>query len=142
MKGSVNAPARYLAIVACVCLIAATTPAKSQTFATIFNFTNPIDGVQPQGITLSGTTLYGTALSGGISNAGTIFRINTDGSGAAVLHHFLGYPTDGGNPKAALVLSGSSLFGTASTGGSSGRGTIFAVNADGTGYTTLHEFSN
>lgn len=139
MSGSVNGSERYWAILICICFLTA-VPAKTQTVATIFNFTNPIDGVSPQGITLSGSTLYGTALSGGVSNVGTIFKVNTDGSMAAPLHHFLGYPADGGNPKAPLVLSGTRLFGTASTGGSSGWGTIFAINTDGTGYTTLHDF--
>src|SRR6478736_1642977 len=109
MKGSVNGPMRYSAIMVCICVLSA-APAKAQTFASIFNFTNPIVGVGPQGLTLAGSTLYGTAHSGGVSNAGTIFRVNTDGSGAAPLHQFLGYPTDGANPKAALILSGSRLF--------------------------------
>jgi uncharacterized repeat protein (TIGR03803 family) len=139
MKGSEKGLARYRAILACICVLTA-APAKVQAFATIFTFTNPIDGIGPQGITLSGSTLYGATLSGGISNAGTIFRVNTDGSGAMTLHHFFGSPTDGANPKAALEQSGSRLFGTASTGGFSGAGTVFAINTDGTSYTTLHNF--
>jgi len=139
MKGSVNSPTRYWVLLVCICVLAA-APAKTQTFATIFNFTNSIDGVGPQGLTFSGSTLYGTTVSGGVSNAGTIFNVNTDGSGFAAIHHFAGYPADGASPKAALVSSGSRLFGTASAGGSSGGGTVFAINTDGTGYTTLHDF--
>jgi uncharacterized repeat protein (TIGR03803 family) len=41
------------------------------------------------------------------------------------------YPSinsDGANPAAGLVLSGNTLYGTASAGGGSGLGTVFAVN--------------
>ena len=41
----------------------------------------PSDGANPRAmLTLSGTTLYGTTYSGGASNYGTVFRINTDGA--------------------------------------------------------------
>ncbi len=39
------------------------------------------------------------------------------------------------------ALLDSTLYGTASSGGSSGNGTVFKVNIDGTGFTTLHSFS-
>src|SRR5258705_551059 len=48
--------------------------------------------------------------------------------------------SDGGRPVAGLILSGNTLYGTA-TGGSSGYGTVFAVNTDGTGFTNLHSFT-
>src|SRR5207302_584962 len=44
-------------------------------------------------------------------------------------------------PSAGLVFSGTTLYGTASQGGSSGSGTLFKVNADGTGFTVLKNFS-
>jgi uncharacterized repeat protein (TIGR03803 family) len=47
---------------------------------------------------------------------------------------------DGANPKAALISSGSKLYGTTYAGGS-GAGTVFVVNIDGTGFTTLYGFS-
>ena len=53
----------------------------------------------------------------------------------------LGYPSDGANPRAGLILSGNTLYGTAVGGGSSGNGTVFAVNTDGTGFTNLHSFT-
>src|ERR1700679_381262 len=49
--------------------------------------------------------------------------------------------SDGGSPQAGLALSGNTLYGTAYEGGSSANGTIFAVNADGTGFTNMHNFS-
>lgn len=48
--------------------------------------------------------------------------------------------SDGGNPMGGLVLSGSTLYGTANGGGDSGNGTVFALNTDGTSFTILHTF--
>jgi uncharacterized repeat protein (TIGR03803 family) len=39
-----------------------------------------------------------------------------------------------------LILSNNTLYGTAYEGGSSGLGTVFVVNTDGTGFTNLHAF--
>src|SRR5437867_5235062 len=49
--------------------------------------------------------------------------------------------SDGIYPEGKLVLSGNILYGTASQGGTSERGTIFAVHTDGTGFTNLHSFT-
>jgi uncharacterized repeat protein (TIGR03803 family) len=46
--------------------------------------------------------------------------------------------SDGVNPEAGLILSGYTLYGTASGGGSSGYGTVFALYP---GFTTLHSFT-
>jgi uncharacterized repeat protein (TIGR03803 family) len=106
------------------------------TFTTLHHFTNGIsDGSSPQaGLILSGNTLYGTTVSGG-SGAGTVFRINTDGTGYTNLHNFNG--SGGANPYAELVLSGSTLYGTTYSGGS-GYGIVFAVSTNSTGFTNLH----
>src|SRR5437868_4629434 len=48
---------------------------------------------------------------------------------------------DGVNPNAGLIFSGNALYGTTAAGGSSGKGTVFAVNSDGTGFTVLHNFT-
>jgi len=44
---------------------------------------------------------------------------------------------DGANPFAGLIanLSGTTLYGTAKFGGSSGDGAVFAVNSEGKGFT-------
>src|SRR5450759_856101 len=49
--------------------------------------------------------------------------------------------SDGANPYAGLILSGNTLYGTAYYGGSSGAGTVFAVNTNGTVFTNLHSFT-
>jgi uncharacterized repeat protein (TIGR03803 family) len=40
-----------------------------------------------------------------------------------------------------LVLLSNTLYGTAFYGGSSGKGTVFAIQTDGTGFTNLHSFN-
>ena len=105
------------------------------------------DGAIPvAGLILSGNTLYGTTEYGGSFGEGTVFAVNTDGTGFMILHSFTGTgedanDSDGASPQAGLVLSGNTLYGTASRGGNSGSGTVFAVNTNGTGFTNLHSFT-
>jgi uncharacterized repeat protein (TIGR03803 family) len=106
------------------------------------------DGAGPQaGLILSGNTLYGTAHAGGSSGNGTVFKVNTDGTGFTNLHSFTAASgsfytnSDGADPVAGLILSGNTLYGTAHGGGSSGYGTVFAINTNGTGFTNLHAFT-
>src|SRR6266446_3259212 len=128
-------------------------------FTTLYSFTGPpwngspspitnTDGAHPEaGLVLSGSTLYGTAEYGSSSGNGTVFAVNTDGSGFTNLHSFTATAgsastnIDGANPYGGLILSGNTLYGTAENGGSSGNGTVFAVNTDGTGFTTLYNFT-
>ncbi|HKW31269.1 MAG TPA: choice-of-anchor tandem repeat GloVer-containing protein [Verrucomicrobiae bacterium] len=99
------------------------------------------------GLILSGNTLYGTASYGGSSNSGAIFAINTDGTGFTNLYSFTANPdpyytnSDGAHPEAELILSGNTLLGTTQSGGSSGDGTVFAINIDGTDFINLHSFT-
>ncbi len=110
-------------------------------FTNLYSFTGASDGAEPDaGLILSGNTLYGTASSGGSSNVGTVFAVHTDGTGFTNLYSFTG-GSDGANPQAGLILSGNTLYGTAYNGGSSGRGTVFAVHTDGTGFTNLYNFT-
>ena len=74
--------------------------------------------------------------------AGTVFKINTDGTGYGLLHTFTGTSTgDGANPTADLLLVGSTLYGATPVGGAANLGTLFEVNTDGTGYSVLHSFA-
>jgi uncharacterized repeat protein (TIGR03803 family) len=118
-------------------------------FTNLHSFNYQSDGSQPfAGLILSGNTLYGTAIGGGSFGNGTVFKLNTDGTGFANLHSFtaLSGPnsntnSDGARPRTELVLSGNTLYGTATEGGSFGNGTVFALNTDGTGFTNLHTFT-
>ncbi len=130
-------------------------PLAAQTFTTLYSFTATSalyptnrDGAHPRaGLVLSGTTLYGTARVAGVSSNGTVFAVNLDGSGFTNLHPFSAFAAsfhtnaDGANPVAALLVSGTTLFGTTRNGGANSNGTVFALNLDGSGFTNLHTFS-
>jgi uncharacterized repeat protein (TIGR03803 family) len=112
----------------------------------VFTWINS-DGAAPQaGLNLSGTTLYGTASTGGDFGYGTVFAVNTDGTGFTTLYSFSALSgeqtnSDGAAPLASLILSGNTLYGTASEGGI-GVGTVFAVNTDGSNFRTVYSFGS
>jgi uncharacterized repeat protein (TIGR03803 family) len=86
--------------------------------------------------------LYGTTPKGGASDAGTVFRMRTDGTGFQLLHTFTyGSASDGSEPYASLFLDGfGNVYGTTAQGGPSDLGTVFKVRTDGTGFQLLHSF--
>jgi uncharacterized repeat protein (TIGR03803 family) len=126
-------------------------------FSNLYSFTattGPLgtngDGQGPQApLMLAGGTLYGVAGGGGGGGNGTVFRVNADGSGFTNLHSFgaLNFGggaytnNDGADPQGGLVLSGGTLYGTTSSGGTNGSGTLFSINTNGAGFKTLHTFS-
>jgi uncharacterized repeat protein (TIGR03803 family) len=111
-------------------------------YSVLWNFAGGADGANPySALILAAGRLYGTTSSGGISNCGTIFRLNTDGSGYAVLKQFTG-GSDGTTPYSGLVSDGSMIYGTTFRGGSSGSGTVFRISMDGTGYTVLQNLTS
>jgi uncharacterized repeat protein (TIGR03803 family) len=101
------------------------------------------DGASPLGSpTVSGSVIYGMTSQGGTANLGTVFKVNTDGTGFTVTHSFTGGAGDGRFPSnTALVISGSTLFGMTAEGGSADQGIVFKMNVDGTGFTVLHSFN-
>jgi uncharacterized repeat protein (TIGR03803 family) len=93
----------------------------------LHSFTGSEDGSFPYAKLLyHHGNLYGTTYGGGASNAGTVFRINPVSGAEEVLYSFSG-PNDGANPYAGLVEYRGVLYGTATTGGVDGYGTIFVV---------------
>ncbi len=110
-------------------------------FANLHAFTGADDGASPYGgLMLSGNTLYGTASEGGFSYNGTLYSLTTNGADFATLYSFTG-DADGGGPESGLILSGSTLFGTASYGGISGEGSVFSVATNGSDFATLYSFT-
>ena len=110
----------------------------------LWNFTNPTDGGSPTAGLIQGTdgALYGVAYRGGSSDAGTVFKLNPDGTGFTVLKTLVPSAT-GANPFGSLIQgTDGALYGTASYGGSSNAGTLFKLNTDGTGFTVLKYFDN
>lgn len=114
---------------------------EGDNFAVLKTFGGTPDGAIPySGVTLSGGTLYGTTHEGGSSVYGTVFKVNTDGNGSAVLENFTN--SNGAYPYGDLVLQSNILYGTTQNGGSNGVGTVFKINTDGNGFTLLKNFSN
>jgi uncharacterized repeat protein (TIGR03803 family) len=110
------------------------------------------DGAFPiSGLILSSNTLYGTAQHGGSAGTGTVFGLETNDSVFTTLYNFSepnynvtqGYytNTDGFFPVTPLILSGSTLYGTAEYGGSGAVGTVFSLNTDGSDFTNLYNCS-
>src|SRR6266566_581339 len=110
-------------------------------FTNLYNFTGGSDGAEPLGgLILSDNRLYGVARDGGSSFNGTVFALTTDGTEFTILHSFIA-TSDGHDAQARLIISGNTLYGTATLGGSANRGTVFALNTDGTQFRTLHSFT-
>jgi uncharacterized repeat protein (TIGR03803 family) len=109
-------------------------------FTTNYNFTAGLDGAAPKaGLLLSGNMLYGTAFAGGSNNMGTVFAVQTNGSGFQVLHSFSG--ADGNGPEGDLVMANGMLYGTTYQGGSSNYGAIFCIGTNGSAFSLLHSFA-
>jgi uncharacterized repeat protein (TIGR03803 family) len=109
------------------------TVLKQFTASSLWAFSGPSTEM-----TISGNTLYGTTVYDGSQSFGTVFKLNTDGTGYTVLKHFAG--SDGAQPRGSLTLSGDVLYGTTAYGGVADRGTIFRLNSDGSDYTVLRHF--
>lgn len=108
-------------------------------FSILLHFSGPVsDWGSPRGTLCQGAdgSLYGTTLYGGSYNAGTVFKVSTNGTGYSILHHFGG--VDGASPWGRLLQGiDGALYGTTYSGGTSNLGTIFKLNTDGSGYTVL-----
>jgi uncharacterized repeat protein (TIGR03803 family) len=113
-------------------------------YTILHTFTGSVvgDGAAAYGqMTLVGSRLYGMTGAGGTANHGTIFEIDTDGTGYTVLHSFTGVAGDGSAPFGELTLVGSTLYGTTGEGGTDALGTIFGINTDGSDFELLHSFT-
>jgi len=107
------------------------------------------DGALPlASLILSGNSLYGTAVQGGAQGSGTVFRINTDGTGFTNLHSFTAVPSqppytnsDGAQPQAPLFLSANLLYGTTYFAGKYGNGVLFKLNTNGSGFSNFYNFT-
>jgi uncharacterized repeat protein (TIGR03803 family) len=85
--------------------------------------------------------LYGMTQGGGTAYLGTVYRIGPDGTHPTVLHDFQGGPADGGIPTSRLVQGADgALYGTTTTGGAGGKGTVFRMALGGT-IALLHSFT-
>ena len=96
------------------------------------SFGDPLTGRSPNTALIQGKDgmLYGTTKRGGISDAGTVFKLKPDGTDFTIIYNFDGV-TSGGNPFGALMrepdgfplmqAADGFLYGTTPRGGSSHR---------------------
>jgi uncharacterized repeat protein (TIGR03803 family) len=98
------------------------------TFTVLYSFSGP-DGANPSASLMQASdgTLYGTTENGGDSGQGVVFQMTLDGS-LGVVYVFTG-DSDGSHPRAGLLQADDgNLYGTTSSGGSSGSGTVFRLD--------------
>jgi len=108
-------------------------------FSVLHQFTgssyNPVAGV----VEAADSKLYGTTPQGGIGY-GAIYTINLDGTGFNEIVMFDG-PVQGSYPRGTLIQGADlHLYGTTSSGGANGKGTVYKIETDGTAYTVLINF--
>ena len=118
------------------------TPAGALSVVYAFGAAGSNDAAQPiSGLIQDGAgNLYGTTLAGGVNGVGTIYRI-TPGGAESLVYSFGANESDGIEPYGGLVLdSGGNLWGTTSSGGSAGFGTVFVVSPAGV-ETVLYSFA-
>ncbi len=120
-----------------------------RSFATVSadNATNSGGASPSAALAWSGGTLYGTTVAGGAAANGTIFSLTTNGATFSVLRNFslldsvTGTNSDGAAPMGGLIVSGDTLYGTASAGGAGGSGVVFSIGTNAANFTTLYSFS-
>ncbi|MBL9199071.1 MAG: hypothetical protein JNL39_01140, partial [Opitutaceae bacterium] len=115
-----------------------------------------LDAGTPQGglVHASDGVLYGAATKGTATSTnaddrnGVIYRIAPDGTGYRLIFSFDGAPSraNGIGPNSLIEGRDGRLYGTTIGGGAggvaNGRGTVFALRTDGTGFTVLRSFNN
>jgi len=73
---------------------------------------------------------------------GVLSKFDTLGNPFSGQYHF-GKPINGFKPTGGVIKgSDGKLYGTAKIGGNDGAGIVYSVNADGSSYTRLHEFTD
>jgi uncharacterized repeat protein (TIGR03803 family) len=107
----------------------------------IFDFDHDTTGGSPTGLIQgSDGTLYGTTQTGGAFGSGTLFRIDTGGTGFNVLYDFDG-TSSGAVPTGRLLLAKDGyLYGVTAWGGAGGAGTCYRILPDGSDFTQLCSF--
>jgi len=93
------------------------------------------------GLLRSGSTLYGTVAGAGTQyGAGAVFSASATGGNPTLPATFNG-GSNGSNPVAGLILSGTTLYGTTLAGGAYAHGGIFSVPITGGTITMLASFN-
>lgn len=106
------------------------------TASALHSFNGPQGEYPYSGVTLDAAgNLYGTTQSGGISGAGTVWRLAPDGVGGYAFQTLAALGGAAGtNPQAGLAIDAAgNLFGATYAGGAHGGGAVFRLTPDGAG---------
>ncbi len=111
----------------------------------LYNF-NSESGTGPLGGVLQASNgkLYGVTQNEGFFGAGSIFSMNPDGSDFTVVFYFNNNaPINSGYYSRGNLIQGVDgfLYGSLFQGGTGGKGTIFKIRTDGTGFKVIFSFS-
>jgi uncharacterized repeat protein (TIGR03803 family) len=95
----------------------------------LYAFTSGYDGAHPVApLVLAGNDIFGTTQSGGAYGKGTVFELTLqDGVYTETLLHSFQAGNDGAAPTSGLLIENGSLFGTTSSGGQFGAGTVYQI---------------
>lgn len=99
-------------------------------FTKLLDFAGATNGRNPFGYLISngGTTLYGLTSAGGANDAGTIFRIKTDGTNYANMFDFTtGAGGSGTGPFGSLYYDGTCVYGMNNYGAANSWGAIYSL---------------
>ncbi len=112
--------------------VATVTVVSAMTLTILHQFqSSQGEGFDPLGrlVQASDGNFYGTTTSGGTSNSGTVFKVDSTGN-FTTLHSFNG--TDGGIPYSGLIqATDGNLYGTTFYGGAFGGGEVFKMDTSG-----------
>ena len=114
------------------------------TATVLHSFRGGNDGTDPVGgvvLNATQTTLYGVTTRGGSADKGTAYACSTEGK-ARVVHSFLGRDGgDGSYPSSGLTVDKADmLYGTTHSGGTLGKGTVFALDPSTGNEIVMHQF--
>ena len=126
--------------------VTVTVSCSAGTESVLYSFSTGTDGASPNAglITDANGNMYGTTSYGGSGRgASTVFKLSTSGSETVLYRFGTNSTRDGANPQAGLIMDANgNLYGTTLYGGSNGRGTVFKLTPNGSGYseTVLYSF--
>ena len=118
---------------------------RTQLLSVLHDFgTNAADGATPVGRLWPNAdgSFFGVTASGGSDSGGMVYRLSAAGVFSVV--HLFGQtgPLGPRAPYAGVMqASDGKLYGTTVAGGSANAGTLYRLNADGSGFEVLHEFN-
>ncbi len=106
----------------------------------LFDFNNSTGEGRMSLLTMATTgILYGYTVSGGEHGGGVLFEYDFQTNNSSVKHNFT--VTTGTNPRTSLIEApNGTLYGTTTSGGANGFGTLFSYSPVGSSFETLYNF--